>query len=246
MAAAMVHVIDDEAAVRDSLSLLLSLNGYDARAYESAAAFLAALDAGLEAKSVPESAAKSVGGASRARSGDKSSDKSSSDKSSGANSWTETGGGPGCVVTDVRMPGVGGMELLARLKQSGALLPVIVMTGHGDIPLAVEAMKGGAADFLEKPFDAETLLAAVRTALAAAHAGPGAAEARLVRQKLGGLTPRENEILAELVAGRQNRAIAERLSISVRTVEVHRASIMAKMDAGNVSQLLRMVLTSQR
>ncbi|SFK92439.1 two-component system, LuxR family, response regulator FixJ [Methylocapsa palsarum] len=246
MAAAMVHVIDDEAAVRDSLSLLLSLNGYDARAYESAAAFLAALDAGLEAKSVPESAAKSVGGASRARSGDKSSDKSSSGKSSGGNSWTATGVGPGCVVTDVRMPGVGGMELLARLKQGGALLPVIVMTGHGDIPLAVEAMKGGAADFLEKPFDAETLLAAVRTALAAAHAGPGAAEARLVRQKLGGLTPRENEILAELVAGRQNRAIAERLSISVRTVEVHRASIMAKMDAGNVSQLLRMVLTSQR
>jgi two-component system response regulator FixJ len=198
----MVHVIDDEGAVRESLSLLLNLNGYEARAYDSAAAFLAA------------------------------------------------GSGPGqlsgCVVTDVRMPGIDGVELLARLKRSGAALPVIVMTGHGDIPLAVAAMKGGAADFLEKPFEAGALLAAVRTALAAGDGGPAAAEAREVRRKLATLTPRETEILAELVAGRQNRAIAERLSISVRTVEVHRASIMAKMDAGNVSKLLRMVLTSQK
>jgi two-component system response regulator FixJ len=198
----MVHVIDDEGAVRDSLSLLLNLNGYDARAYDSAAAFLAA--------------------------------------GSGHDPLS------GCVVTDVRMPGIDGVELLARLKASGAALPVIVMTGHGDIPLAVEAMKGGAADFLEKPFEAGALLAAVRAALASGDGGPAAAAARQVRQKLATLTPRETEILAELVAGRQNRAIAEHLSISVRTVEVHRASIMAKMDAGNVSKLLRMVLTSQK
>jgi two-component system response regulator FixJ len=197
----VVHVIDDEGAVRESLSLLLSLNGYDARAYESASAFLAA-DAG-------------------------------------------SGGLCGCVVTNVRMPGVGGVELLARLKESGAALPAIVMTGHGDIPLAVEAMKRGAADFLEKPFEAEALLAAVRSALASSDAA-AAAEARLTRKKLAALTPRENEILAELAAGKQNRAIAEHLSISVRTVEVHRASIMAKMDAKNVSQLIRMVLTANR
>jgi two-component system response regulator FixJ len=201
----MVHVIDDEAAVRESLSLLLSLNGYDARAYESASAFLAALDADAG-----------------------------------------SGGLCGCVVTDVRMPGVGGVELLVRLQESGAALPVIVMTGHGDVPLAVEAMKRGAADFLEKPFEAAALLAAVRSALASGDGGPAAADARLVRKKLAALTPRENEILAELAAGKQNRAIAEHLSISVRTVEVHRASIMAKMNAKNVSQLIRMVLTAKR
>ena len=148
---------------------------------------------------------------------------------------------PGCVVTDVRMPGIDGLELQRQLNEKRIGLPVIVMTGHGDVPLAVEAMKAGAIDFLEKPFNDEVLLSAIRTAVNR-HAEDARRydEAAAVAEKLACLSAREAEVLDGLLAGRPNKTIAYDLSISVRTVEVHRAHLMAKMGAANLSELLRM------
>jgi two-component system response regulator FixJ len=148
---------------------------------------------------------------------------------------------PGCVVTDVRMPGIDGLELQRQLNERRIGLPVIVMTGHGDVPLAVEAMKAGAIDFLEKPFNDEVLLSAIRTAVSR-HAEDARRhdEAAAVAEKLACLSAREAEVLDGLLAGRPNKTIAYDLSISVRTVEVHRAHLMAKMGAANLSELLRM------
>jgi two-component system, LuxR family, response regulator FixJ len=148
---------------------------------------------------------------------------------------------PGCVVTDVRMPGIDGLELQRQLNERRIGLPVIVMTGHGDVPLAVEAMKAGAIDFLEKPFNDEVLLKAIRTAVSR-HAEDARRhdEAAAVAEKLACLSAREAEVLDGLLAGRPNKTIAYDLSISVRTVEVHRAHLMAKMGAANLSELLRM------
>ena len=148
---------------------------------------------------------------------------------------------PGCVVTDVRMPGIDGLELQRQLNERRISLPVIVMTGHGDVPLAVEAMKAGAIDFLEKPFNDEVLLSAIRTAVSR-HAEDARRhdEAAAVAEKLACLSAREAEVLDGLLAGRPNKTIAYDLSISVRTVEVHRAHLMAKMGAANLSELLRM------
>lgn len=148
---------------------------------------------------------------------------------------------PGCVVTDVRMPGIDGLELQRQLNERRIGLPVIVMTGHGDVPLAVEAMKAGAIDFLEKPFNEEVLLSAIRTAVNR-HAEDARRydEAAAVAEKLACLSAREAEVLDGLLAGRPNKTIAYDLSISVRTVEVHRAHLMAKMGATNLSELLRM------
>ena len=148
---------------------------------------------------------------------------------------------PGCVVTDVRMPGIDGLELQRQLNDRQIGLPVIVMTGHGDVPLAVEAMKAGAVDFLEKPFNDEVLLSAIRTAVDR-HARDARRndEAAAVAGKLACLSARERDVLDGLFAGRPNKTIAYDLKISVRTVEVHRAHLMAKMGASNLSELLRM------
>ncbi len=148
---------------------------------------------------------------------------------------------PGCIVTDVRMPGIDGLELQRQLNDRQIGLPIIVMTGHGDVPLAVEAMKAGAIDFLEKPFNDEVLLSAIRIAVDR-HARDARRndEAAALAGKLACLSARERDVLDGLFAGRPNKTIAYDLKISVRTVEVHRAHLMAKMGASNLSELLRM------
>lgn len=191
----VVHVIDDDDAVRDSIAFLLSAAGMPVRTYESASAFL-----GLE--SAPP---------------------------------------PGCIVTDIRMPGMNGLDLIRELISRGTAFPVIVITGHGDVPQAVEAMKLGAADFIEKPFDDDTLLGAIR----AARDGQRERDARdgqvdEIRQRVSSLSERERQVLDRLVAGQANKVIAGDLGISPRTVEVYRANVMSKMRAGSLSELVRM------
>ena len=148
-----------------------------------------------------------------------------------------------CVITDVRMPGMSGIDLLKRLREIKIDVPVIVITGHGDVPLAVEAMKVGAIDFLEKPFDDEVLLASVRAAI---ERRGGAikrdAERAEIESKLAGLSNRERDVLVGLVAGQANKQIAFDLGISPRTVEIYRANLMSKMQAGSLSELVRMAL----
>jgi two-component system, LuxR family, response regulator FixJ len=196
---AIVHVIDDDEAVRQSLEFLLRTSGMTARTYDSASSFLSALPA-IEG---------------------------------------------GCVITDVRMPDITGIELLKRLGEMQIALPVIVITGHGDVPLAVEAMKYGAVDFLEKPYDDELLLGSVRAALDRAHQN-AARDARRaeVEARLSALTNREREVLEGLVAGKPNKIIAFDLAISPRTVEIYRANVMTKMGAASLSDLVRMALVS--
>lgn len=193
----LVHIIDDDGAVRDSLAFLLRTARHEVRSYDSAVTFLADFKAD----------------------------------------------GPGCIITDVRMPEVGGIELLHRLKERGIDLPVIVITGHGDIALAVEAMKAGAVDFLEKPFDDERVLVAIASALdrSRMQAGRSAGRAQIAA-RLATLSQRERQVLDALVAGAPNKSIAHDLGISPRTVEVYRANVMTKMDAGSLPELVRMVL----
>ena len=195
--AAMVHVVDDDEAMRQSMAFLLRTANIQVQTYETATDFLNALS---QAK-------------------------------------------PGCVVTDVRMPGMSGIELLQRLRNLKVSMPVIVITGHGDVPLAVEAMKGGAVDFIEKPFDDEVLLGAVRAALSA-HAKDGERQAQkaTINSRLASLSNREREVLEGLVAGNPNKTIAIDLGISPRTVEIYRANVMTKMEAGSLSDLVRMAL----
>jgi two-component system response regulator FixJ len=149
----------------------------------------------------------------------------------------------GCIVTDVRMPQLSGIELLCRLKAMSIDLPIIVMTGHGDVALAVDAMKEGAIEFLEKPFDDEVLLRAVNLALD--RYGKEAkkdAEKTQIRARLNSLSRREREVLEGLIAGHPNKIIASDLKISPRTVEIYRAHVMTKMDANSLSELVRMGL----
>jgi len=151
----------------------------------------------------------------------------------------------GCIITDVRMPEITGIDLLRRLKESGIDIPVIVITGHGDITLAVEAMKIGAIDFLEKPFDDDLLLAAVRSALnAEAGTAKHKAEIAEIHDKLAALSNRERQVLEGLVAGKANKMIAFDLGISPRTVEIYRANLMTKMSANSLSDLVRMAMTA--
>jgi two-component system, LuxR family, response regulator FixJ len=193
----VVHVIDDDADVRQSLAFLLSTAGLAVRVHDSAVAFL---------KVLPEIK-------------------------------------DGCVVTDVRMPGIDGLELQRRLGELEKRLPVIVMTGHGDVPLAVEAMKAGAVDFIEKPFDDEVLLSAIRAALARnADDRERNARAAAIQERIARLSDRERDVLDRLVAGKANKVIAYELGISPRTVEVYRANVMTKMQADSLSELVRMAL----
>jgi two-component system response regulator FixJ len=151
----------------------------------------------------------------------------------------------GCIITDVRMPDISGIDLLRRLKELKVFLPAIVITGHGDVPLAVEAMKLGAADFLEKPFDDEAMLAAVRSALRRGdderHRETQRAE---INERLASLSNRERDVLNGLVVGQANKQIAFELGISPRTVEIYRANLMAKIQARSLSELVRMALTA--
>ena len=152
---------------------------------------------------------------------------------------------PGCIITDVRMPGLSGIDLLKRLKTMGKIIPVIVITGHGDVRLAVEAMKSGAADFLEKPFDDDILLVAVRSALDRSEKDDRRdAERTEIIDRLAMLSNRERQVLEGLVAGNPNKTIAFDLTISPRTVEIYRANVMTKMAADSLSDLVRMALIS--
>jgi two-component system response regulator FixJ len=145
----------------------------------------------------------------------------------------------GCVLIDVRMPGMGGLELQRELKRRSIALPVIIITAHGDIPMAVAALKAGAVDFLEKPFDSDALLAAVEQAV---HQAPRPASTAGLEARFGQLTPREREVMELVVAGLPNKTIAFRLQIAVRTVEIHRARVMEKTGARNLAQLVRLAL----
>lgn len=149
---------------------------------------------------------------------------------------------PGCIITDVRMPGMSGVELIGRLKSLAVADPVIVITGHADVPLAIQAMKAGVADFLEKPFGDDAILNAVRSALARrTDVNLAKAERDRFVAMLETLSQREREVLNGLVEGRANKVIAFDLGISARTVEVYRANVMTKMKAGSLSELVRMV-----
>lgn len=147
-----------------------------------------------------------------------------------------------CVITDVRMPGMSGVELAEELRRKGTNIPVIVVTGHADVPLAIQAMKAGVTDFIEKPFDDDVMLAAIRNALARhSDEETAVAERQIVLDRIATLSPREREVMDGLIAGQANKAIAYDLEISARTVEVYRANVMMKMQAKTLSDLVRMV-----
>ena len=195
----LIYVVDDDDAVRDSLSLLLEARGYTVRSFASAPEFL--------------TAAPSLR--------------------------------PGCLIADIRMPEMDGLELQQRLIERALPFPLIVITGHGDVPLAVRAMKAGAIDFIEKPFAAEIILNSAATALARlAEPGDRDPLAETATAKLALLTPREREVLQGLLAGLPNKSIAYDLAISPRTVEIHRARVMDKMGARSLSELVRMSLAA--
>lgn len=195
----VIHIVDDDRGVRESLQALLGAAGFATRAHPSASALLAAADAAAA----------------------------------------------GCLIVDVRMPVMSGIELLHRLRELGRRTPVIVVTGHADVPMAVQAMKLGAADFIEKPFRAQTMIEAVRGALAQDRRTP-ASDAIACRAQglLRTLTEREREVLVLLADGHSNKTVARDLDISPRTVETHRARIMAKLQARSLSQLVRIALNA--
>ena len=195
----VVHIIDDDAAMRDSLAFLLDVNGFKPLSYDSANAFLSEIATDIS----------------------------------------------GCVVSDIRMPGMNGIELVRKLKSEGSTCPVILITGHGDVTLAVEAMKAGAGDFIEKPFDDAVLLGAIRSALETRPAIQGDSSVKSEAEaRLAELSPRERDVLQGLVAGKINKVIAHDLSISPRTVEVYRANLMAKTGARSMSELMRIALAA--
>jgi FixJ family two-component response regulator len=153
----------------------------------------------------------------------------------------------GCVVLDIRMPGMSGLELQQELNQRGAVIPVIFITGHGDVPMAVEAMRHGAFDFLQKPFRDQDLIDRVQQALLRdRETRDGLKEHGRIRAHLASLTARERQVLDLLIAGKANKAMAHELSLSQRTVEIHRAHVMEKMAARSIAQLVRMVLDVER
>ena len=148
----------------------------------------------------------------------------------------------GCALVDIRLPRMSGLELQREMKRRGIALPVVIITGHGDVPVAVAALKAGAVDFLEKPFDSFAILAAIDEALKrAAESGTGPDRDALA-MRVERLTPREREVMTLVVEGQPNKAIAHRLKIALRTVEIHRARVMEKMEARNLSELVRMAI----
>ena len=148
----------------------------------------------------------------------------------------------GCVISDVRMPGMDGIDLLRRLKKEPKALPTVMMTGHGDIPLAVEAMKLGAIDFLEKPFDDERLVLMISAALSQTDSTMNEAISADISLRIASLSPRERQVLDGLVAGLSNKLIARDYNISPRTIEVYRANVMTKMQASSISELVRLAM----
>lgn len=193
----LVHIVDDDAAVRDSLSFTLSASGLSVRTYPSGLELLARA-AALE---------------------------------------------PGLIITDVRMPGMTGLELVSRLKEIGVHYPIIVLTGHADVGMAVDAMKAGVVDFIEKPFDDPALLKAVETARQRLQGQAGRqAERADIETRIAQLTAREKDVFEAIVAGESNKSAALKLGISPRTVEIYRANVMEKMRARTLSDLVRMAL----
>jgi two-component system response regulator FixJ len=193
----VVHIVDDDAAMRDSLGFLLQANRIAFRLFDSARTFLDELPPA----------------------------------------------GSGCLLTDIRMPEINGLELVRQLRGRGWDDPVIVMTGHADVALAIEAMKAGVSDFLEKPFDDEVLLAALRTALESGQARHEADQAAHEAQRMiATLSPRERDVLNGLVEGHANKTIAIDLGISPRTVEIYRANVMTKLQAKSLSEVVRKAL----
>ena len=152
-------------------------------------------------------------------------------------------GQPGCLVLDIRMPGMSGLELQQQLNLRGAVIPVIFMTGHGDIPMAVEAMQHGAFDFLQKPFRDQDLLDRIQRAIVKdAELRKSLGEHERIQTHLESLTPREREVLDLMTQGKQNKVIGQELGVSPRTIEIHRARVMEKMGAQSVAELVRMML----
>jgi two-component system response regulator FixJ len=194
--AATVLVVDDDAAVRDSLHAMLEAEGFTVETFADARAYLDAYR--------PVT--------------------------------------PGCLLLDLRMPGMDGLALLAELARRPDAPPAIMITGHGDVPLAVEAMKVGAVDFIEKPFTAALILGSIRSALAAHERA--VAPVRDAGRRLARLTERERQVLEQLVIGNANKAIARALGISPRTVEIHRARVMEKMQAKSLADLVKMHLAT--
>jgi len=153
---------------------------------------------------------------------------------------------PGCLILDIRMPGISGLDLQERMAARGMSLPVVVLTGHGDVPSAVQALKGGAVDYLEKPFDADVLLERVRQAVERdADARVAARRRAALAERIERLTPREREVMELVVAGKANKVVAIELDISERTVELHRGRIMRKMKARSLPELMQMVFEAQ-
>jgi FixJ family two-component response regulator len=191
---AIVHIVDDDAAVRDSLTLLLRTVGLSSRSYASGDEFLAAY------------APRRVE----------------------------------CLVADVRMPGLSGLELQQELAERHLDLPIIFITGHGDIPMAVKTMKSGAIDFIQKPFRDQDLLDRINQALLIAQSSQEARrEISTIQERLSTLTPREREVMDKVVKGCANKVIALDLGVSQRTVELHRARVMQKMGARSLAELVR-------
>lgn len=194
---AIVHIVDDDKAIRDSLTLLMKSVGFESKSYDSAEMFLdeAELDA------------------------------------------------PGCLIADIRMRGISGLELQQLLNDKGIKMPVIIITGHGDVPVAVQAMKAGAIDFLEKPYDNELLVTRIKQCLS--EVSKSQDKSRIIAEAktyLSRLTPREREVMNLLVAGKHNKIIAKELNISVRTAEAHRAKVMKKLHAESLSDIVRLAL----
>ncbi|SDC43562.1 two component transcriptional regulator, LuxR family [Sphingomonas sp. YR710] len=195
----LVHIIDDEDAIRRSASFMLKTSGYTVETWSNGVAFL------KEVRHVEE----------------------------------------GCILLDVRMPEMDGLEVQQALNERGITMPVIVLTGHGDVTIAVRAMKGGAVDFLEKPFEKAVLLSAIEAAFGRlASAGSQAARAAEAEVVLGALTPRERDVLEGLAKGLPNKTIAYDLGISPRTVEVHRANLMSKLEVRSLSDALRIAFAA--
>ena len=153
---------------------------------------------------------------------------------------------PGCVLLDIRMPGMDGLEVQEALQSHGVSLPVIIMTGHGDVPLSVRAMKAGAIDFIEKPFEKDVLITAIESGFAVLkRADSGREKAKDAAVRLQALTPREREVLDGLAQGLPNKTIAYDLGISPRTVEIHRANLMTKLEVRSLSEALRLAFAAQ-